>query len=396
MLTKPRWREYGKRFLPRNWYRVRRRKFPLKSKKKEWALQITKHYNFFYQKNIRKCTTYDSSFAYYRYLSIGGRLKRKRKKFLRYVLGRRVEHLIYFPWKFQPKFTRLFAFNGRKSHLTNPKKHSYSHKVLNNSYLKQSRQRIKNFYTPTSESKFSLATKSSPVFGRVRRYYSKYWSVYSDTRHTLFNIHLSGWYNKLSTSYNQNIAFSRIIESRKYTYSDDLASSIVESRQNKYSYLSKIIVFNSSDIKQLLSKALSSAYIRPISSLMSFIFKLPNKNSIIRGNFFNLNLLKKLRGIMYISRYMSIRSEFCTVDLGSRSLVDFYKIVNAYSKVSSYSNSHGKFSSKMKRSSFVKRRKKSHEFQLISKLPTYFKKNKWIFNSFEVSSGTLVSLNGNV
>ena len=73
---------------------------------------------------------------------------------------------------------------------------------------------------------------------------------------------------------------------------------------------------------------------------------------------------------------MSIRSEFCTVDLGSRSLVDFYKIVNAYSKVSSYSNSHGKFSSKMKRSSFVKRRKKSHEFQLISKLPTYFKKNK--------------------
>lgn len=117
------WRKYGqyaKRFYPKFWYKVFRRKFPLKRHRKDWALKLGKMYAD-WQYKTKKQTFFDSSAVYFRNLSINVKPKRHRnyfhytRKFKMQYIDRDLE---IFDFEADPKFNRKNSLNRGPSYLT--------------------------------------------------------------------------------------------------------------------------------------------------------------------------------------------------------------------------------------------------------------------------------------
>ena len=124
--TRKLYKQFGMRRFPTFWYRIARKKFPLKNKKKEWAIKIplAERFIFPFDRQVWN-TTYDSSIIYHKnigWLNFSRKIRRLKriKKFYRY--GREhdgstveipftVPHGAYTPRSRNAVYDKYFKFN---------------------------------------------------------------------------------------------------------------------------------------------------------------------------------------------------------------------------------------------------------------------------------------------
>jgi len=390
-LTHKRWRGFGKRWLPKKWYRVRRRKFPLKSQKKDWALKITKHYNLLYWRSLRKYTTYDSSFSYYRFLSTKGKQSKKKKLFINKKLKARSEHLLYYTWKFKPNFLYQKKFK-KKTGI----KYMTSKRLLRfNIFKKNYNNPIKSFYTPSFEGRTNYKQKIKNFNNnRIQAHYSINCGIYSTIRYRLFSLFLNKWQNKINIKLSRGLFWYKKIESIKQNYENDLENSKSKLKLKKFSYLSKIYGFAINSDNKLLVKSLMYKNTRIFTNKLLSVFALPRKTKIIRKGLFRLKLIKSLQRRIFGSGYTSIK-EISSFDIFSSKLINFYKISKFYFYKNVNNGRYGYLSIKQKNFRFIDISIKNN-IKFKHQLHPYFKKNKWLINSFEVKSPTILTIGKNI
>jgi len=80
------YKQFAQRYYPKIWYKVFRRKFPLKRHRKDWAFRINKAKHMKYFKHEKMITMYDSSLVYFKYYSSD--VKRKKYKTEKRILNK--------------------------------------------------------------------------------------------------------------------------------------------------------------------------------------------------------------------------------------------------------------------------------------------------------------------
>ena len=198
-----RFAQFAKRRYPNFWYRIFKKKFPLKSQKKSWAIKIPKSDR--HQTYSVKMTTYDSSINYIMNLShkIGYRFKFRRRDLRRfYRYGREIDCSV-------PKVNPPFKLFGKSRGMKKLKEY-YNNKYLVEdkpymAYLKNSIS-LADILSPTIfKNKISkIVTKRAVVINKVLKSYMGDNAEYWNRNMTCYSSFLKLWYKKSFSFINLN------------------------------------------------------------------------------------------------------------------------------------------------------------------------------------------------
>jgi len=389
---KERWREYGKRRFPKDWYKVRRRKFPLKSGKKNWSLKITKHYNFFYFRFIRNQTTYDSSYAYFDYLSVLGRHNKKIRNSGKYKLARRTEHLIHFPWEITPNFYKIMGFKKKKNFWN--KISSYRNYIYGLS--RKGTIDLKSLFTPSADSfgikKYSLVKNSA--FKKSMQVFINSWNNYLDSRFTLFTVSSKLWFAKMNNVLKYTgIQKKKTWSANRIALPFEHAVDLKLSRLKRYNYGLKTTIMIDKLTRVNLNNALVDSYFNFKRPSLVSTYDLASKSNFRVFRAYSLSNYSFTKNKLYRLGYSDFASIF--VD-NAITTVKISKLYKAYRAIvpqlrTNFDKSGGVC---IKRDYFFTKRLNGTRYrvQFIQKIPKFIKKNFWVFNSFEINnSGTFSS-----
>jgi len=388
---KRKFRQFAKRQYPYIWYKVKHRKFPLKRRKKDWALDMNKAYVTIYNTNIKKLTFFDSSIVYFKYLSSGckSKLYFTQKQFTDKIVQQIIDseyyshptypptqsqsrdYLFYktkFPFKkilkkiFRTSQLGYIFYSSSVSHFKhtiNKRVNSVSQLFLHKTYLRENCYNLKNmissenFFLYQFSKKLKLYAKYSRVFFEKLTITNKKNKNLSP--HLYKNMSNSGrLYRIASLSFGHIQALSNNKLYNYHSYLDD--SQLFYKNINYidiYSYKTKINLFNrninnysSYRIKRIqISKYLEIYYGVTLSENM--------KN--------NYRKVAKNNKIIQLTKYNRIDKNIYISD----------RIVNFLNK----KNVHNVF---------------------VNSIPNYIKKNLWIMNSVEISINKLKEYHTNL
>lgn len=198
--TRKLYKQFSMRRFPTFWYRIARKKFPLKNKKKEWAIKIplAERFIFPFDRQVWN-TTYDSSTVYYKnigWLNFSKKIRRLRriKSFYRY--GREedeavagipltIPHKGYMPRSrnglydrfFKAKKSGLTIFRNEFSAETKKHKKSLSIKAIDSFYKEygvKTLQKLNYQYMSYRDSLLNWNIRLKPIVGYsgLKTYYT--------------------------------------------------------------------------------------------------------------------------------------------------------------------------------------------------------------------------------
>jgi len=229
---------------------------------------------------------------------------------------------------------------------------------------------------------------------RVQGYYSKNCGIYASIRYKLCSEFINKWQNKINIKLSRGFFFDKKIESIKQHWENDLDNSKNKLKLKKFSYMSKIYGFSINLDKNLLIKSLIYRNTCIFTKKIFSTFSMPIKTKILRKGLFRINLIKILKRRMDGSGYISLKDP-SSFDFFSTKLKNFYKISKIYYYKNVSKDNYGYMQIKQKNYSFIDISfKKNIKFKHLSN--TYFKKNKWLINSFEVRGSTILNIGKNI
>lgn len=260
-----RFAQFAKRRYPNFWYRIFKKKFPLKSQKKSWAIKIPKSDR--HQTYSVKMTTFDSSINYIMNLShkIGYRFKFRRRDLRRfYRYGREIDCSV-------PKVNPPFKLFGKSRGMKKLKEY-YNNKYLVEdrpymAYLKNSTS-LADILSPTIfKNKISkIVTKRGVVINKALKSYMSDNTEYWNRTMACYGSFLKLWYKKSFSFINLNgeVSVSECLTKNKTL---NLNSSIFD--DNYYTSLCSSSTYlyglNHSNFISTLSQKFSSFFMNIVS-----------------------------------------------------------------------------------------------------------------------------------
>lgn len=397
------WRKHGqfaKRFYPKFWYKVFRRKFPLKRHRKDWALKISKMFALWQHKK-KKQTFYDSSAVYFKNLSINVKPKRHRnylsykRKFAMQYIDRDLE---IFDFEKDPKFDRK---NNQVHKFKGPVFIHWKGRVMYRDFKKKMSLVNSWIFNPTKVSREFASIKKNNIDHLDFKIYSIYTkgraSVLRD-RFSSYSTFMSILKRKILTHYDSrsyHFTSKQQLETKAIFDSiNDNNITYFQNSFNKYSIIKKNSVYT----RSVLTSSLLDSFGEESSDIFNklnfkYDFADPDRKIITyvlstgQKNYWE-NLL-----YTYTSKYrfpvFENTHSVCRGDIKNELL----SLVTADSKKFNKNHNSTKGLSRIyfRNLDFLKQLRIGGSYKFINKVSKFYKKNMWMFSMFEFSSQTYLT-----
>lgn len=385
-------RQFAKRFYPKFWYKVFRRKFPLKRHRADWSFKLAKvHLLQIRHDNKRISTFYDSSSVYFKNLSIGVKPKRHRKyvqykkKFKMQYVDRDLE---IFEFELDPKFARKAKRRATPSFSTWKLAsgfRKFKKKIsLSSSWV----------FSPTTSAKM-LAKLDKTKIDKVD---SKLYNVFTKRRARLLTKKFDT-YRVFLDLVKDKLADHSILKKQgffhKFIYETRAVSDTTFDKnigyfrsKAKYSVILRNCIYNQSLSRTSIVDSLvfetNSEY-----NLLSYKYKFLTTNQATLSFSREYGFRNYLKNILYINTSKYRNPSFLNGH-------QFYKLKHNGSVLGLVSDKRSNFTNKtstlfrrfsstgLKKLDFMST-KSSGGFQFNSDYSIFFKKNMWVLNSVVVS-----------
>ena len=380
-------KQFADRFYPKKWYKVKRKKFPLKRHLKDWSLRLSKMHVFKYNGVTFPSlyTFYDSSSVYYK--NISSTVKPKKYKNIHRIknmykqqdIDRDLE--IFRDDVKNPPFAK---FAGRKQYFFSWKA-KQPFKVLEKNPLYGNS--APSLYTRTISAIEVKKLKTLEI--AMFKYYSKKQSLFLKKRLDSFMLHLDLVFAKvkpLVISKEPGFVLKTIFETKSFKDLYGSRTNYYENSFNRYNIMLKNFIYT----KQISNSAIIKSFAQHsvnLHKLMNYTLSASGRSASVL-KYFKDNAEqshKKSMLFIYTSRY---RHPTYEIRHSHRNHSKFYKEINNLSGYKRINLVVGRFfknnsttKETFKNIDFMKNRRSGYQFR--HKVSTFYKKNMWIFNGFD-------------
>jgi len=389
------YKQFAQRYYPKIWYKIFRRKFPLKRHRKDWAFRINKAKHMKYFKHEKTLTFYDSSSVYFKYLSSSVKLKKYKneKRILRKFASQKEDELVGILTKeIEPDF--------KFRHKLNIKSANWRHYDP----LKTGVLNAKIFGTMTMPSMVTKGVGGQKFSDIQNSDYKFHYSLLGkNIRNVVLNkVRLMSFFFELVSKkfknknwVNSGFGWNTDYQLETKEFSDNIISldskNIINKSENtnKYNIFYKNIVFR----HELNRSFLIFNFIRSYYSKTEEIADIYNGESVVSNRYLRYTKRKSSRIDRWVVNYV-YKTKYRKVSLFNKLRLTKIKYFNDIDKLilknsknflNKNSSIVSKFFAKYKDIDFLTDRVKSYQF--TNRISKFYQKNLWIFNTFEVQTG---------